>query len=110
MTSLTLDWGGYLRFFSILKIKGRSRLKKEKENKFKIQLEKKELVTTPMPNALPLRVNLTILSKTLSIKFYVAVEVDEQWRREECVVDEKERAERKIYIFLGLEIGMKYYK
>ena len=51
-------------------------MKKEKENKFKIQLEKKELVTTPMPNALPLRVNLTILSKTLFIRFYVAVEVE----------------------------------
>ena len=37
-------------------------------------------------------------------------EVEEQRRREERVVDEKERAERKIYIFLGLEIGMKYYK
>ena len=51
-------------------------MKKEKENKFKIQLEKKELVTTPMPNALPLRVNLTILSRTLFIKFYVAMEVE----------------------------------
>ena len=29
-----------------------------------------------MPNALPLRVNLTILSRTLFIKFYVAVEVE----------------------------------
>ena len=85
-------------------------MKKEKENKFKIQLEKKELITTPMPNALPLGVNLTILSRTLFIRFYVAMEVEEQWRREERVVDEKERAERKIYIFLGLEIGMKYYK
>ena len=26
------------------------------------------------------------------------------------VVDEKERAERNIYIFLGLKIGMKCYK
>ena len=26
------------------------------------------------------------------------------------VVDEKERAERKIYIFLGLEISMECYK
>ena len=51
-------------------------MKKEKENKFKIQLEKKELVTTPMPNALPLRVNLTILSRTLFIRLYVAVEVE----------------------------------
>ena len=34
------------------------------------------------------------------------MEVEEQWRREKSVVDEKERAERKIYIFLGLEIGM----
>ena len=51
-------------------------MKKEKENKFKIQLEKKELVTTPMPNALPLLVNLTILSKTLFIRFYVAMEVE----------------------------------
>ena len=49
---------------------------KEKENKFKIQLEKKELVTTPMPNALPLRVNLIILSKTLFIRFYVVLEVE----------------------------------
>ena len=38
------------------------------------------------------------------------MEVEEQWRREKCVVDEKERAERKIYLFLGLEIGMKCYK
>ena len=35
------------------------------------------------------------------------MEVEEQWRREKRVVDEKERAERKIYLFLGLEIGMK---
>ena len=35
------------------------------------------------------------------------MEVEEQWRREKHVVDEKERAERKIYLFLGLEIGMK---
>ena len=38
------------------------------------------------------------------------MEVEEQWRREKSVVDEKERAERKIYIFLGLEIGMEFYK
>ena len=38
------------------------------------------------------------------------MEVEEQWRREKSVVDEKERVERKIYIFLGLEIGMEYYK
>ena len=37
------------------------------------------------------------------------MEVEEEWRREKCI-DEKERAERKIYIFLGLEIGMKCYK
>ena len=44
------------------------------------------------------------------IRFYVTVEVEEQWRREKRVVDEKERAERKIYLFLVLEIGMKCYK
>ena len=38
------------------------------------------------------------------------MEVEEQWRREKCVVDEKERAERKIYVFLGLEISIEYYK
>ena len=38
------------------------------------------------------------------------MEVEEQWRREKRVVDEKERAERKIYIFLGLEIGMECHK
>ena len=38
------------------------------------------------------------------------MEVEEQWRREKHVVDEKERAERKIYLFLGLEIGMEGYK
>ena len=38
------------------------------------------------------------------------MEVEEQWRREKCLVDEKEKAERKIYLFLGLEIGMKCYK
>ena len=38
------------------------------------------------------------------------MEVEEQWRREKRVVDEKERVERKIYLFLGLEIGMEYYK
>ena len=38
------------------------------------------------------------------------MEVEEQWRREERVVDEKKRAERKIYLFLGLEIGMERYK
>ena len=30
------------------------------------------------------------------------MEVEEQWRREKCVVDEKERAERKIYLFFGI--------
>ena len=29
---------------------------------------------------------------------------------QKCIVDEKERVERKIYLFLELEIGMKYYK
>ena len=38
------------------------------------------------------------------------MEVEEQWRREKHVMDEKERAERKIYLFLRLEIGMKCYK
>ena len=38
------------------------------------------------------------------------MEVEEQWRREKCVVDEKERVERKIYLYLGLEIGMECYK
>ena len=38
------------------------------------------------------------------------MEVEEQWRREKCVVDKKERVERKIYLFLGLEIGMECYK
>ena len=38
------------------------------------------------------------------------IEVEEQWRREKRVVDEKERAERKIYLFLELKIGMKCYK
>ena len=38
------------------------------------------------------------------------MEVEEQRRREERVVDEKERAERKIYIFLGLETGIECYK
>ena len=38
------------------------------------------------------------------------IEVEEQWRREKSVVDEKERAERKIYIILGLEISMECYK
>ena len=38
------------------------------------------------------------------------MEVKEQWRREKRVVDEKERAERKIYLFLGLKIGMECYK
>ena len=77
-------------FFAILKIKGRRRLKKEKENKFKIQLEKKELVTTPMPNALPLRVNLTILSKTLFIRFYVVLEVEPYENGGGRVMEERE--------------------
>ena len=34
------------------------------------------------------------------------MEVEEQWRREKRVVDKKERAERKIYLFLGLEISI----
>ena len=38
------------------------------------------------------------------------MEVEEQWMREKRVVDEKERAKRKIYLFLELEIGMKCYK
>ena len=38
------------------------------------------------------------------------MEVEEQWRREKRVMDEKERAERKIYLFLGLEISMESYK
>ena len=38
------------------------------------------------------------------------MEVEEQWRREKRVVDEKECAERKIYVFFGLEIGMECYK
>ena len=37
------------------------------------------------------------------------MEMKEQWRREKRVVDEKEWAERKIYLFLGLEMGMEYY-
>ena len=32
------------------------------------------------------------------------IEVEEKWRREKHVVDEK------IYLFLGLETGMEYYK
>ena len=40
----------------------------------------------------------------------MAVEVEEQWRREKRVADEKERAERKIYLYLGLEISMECYK
>ena len=63
---------------------------KEKENKFKIQLEKKELVTTPMPNALPLRVNLTILSKTLFIRFYVVLEVEPYENGGGRVMEERE--------------------
>ena len=38
------------------------------------------------------------------------MEVEEQWRREKRVVDEKDRAERKIYLFLGLKIGIECYK
>ena len=38
------------------------------------------------------------------------MEVEEQWRREKYVVDEKERVKRKIYLFLGLKIGMECYK
>ena len=38
------------------------------------------------------------------------MEVEEQWRREKCVVDEKEIVERKIYLFLRLEICIKCYK
>ena len=40
----------------------------------------------------------------------IKMEVEEQWRREKRVVDEKERAERKIYLFLRLEICMECYK
>ena len=38
------------------------------------------------------------------------MEVEEQWRREKGVVDEKEGAERKIHLFLELEIGIECYK
>ena len=38
------------------------------------------------------------------------MEVEEQWKREKRVVDEKERVERKIYLFLGSKIGMECYK
>ena len=38
------------------------------------------------------------------------MEIEEQWRREKRVVDENERTERKIYLFLGLKIGMECYK
>ena len=38
------------------------------------------------------------------------MEVEEQWRREKCVVDEKKRAKRKIYLFLGLKIRIECYK
>ena len=38
------------------------------------------------------------------------MKMEEQWRKEKCVVDEKERVERKIYIFFKLEIGMEYDK
>ena len=104
-------------FFAILKIKGQWRLKKEKENKFKIQLDKKELVTTPMPNALPLHVNLTILSRTLFIRFYVVVEVEPYENGdgrameeiETCSAWERESRKKK-YLFLGLEIGMECHK
>ena len=65
-------------------------MKKEKENKFKIQLEKKELATTPMPNALPLCVNLTILSRTLFIKFYVVMEVEPYENRGRKEMEERE--------------------
>ena len=60
-----------------------------------------------MPNALPLRVNLTILSKTLFIRFYVAVEVEcyengggrAMGEREMCSGWESERREKNIPIF-----------
>ena len=38
------------------------------------------------------------------------MEVKKQWRREKSVVDEKERGERKIYLFLKLEMNIKYHK
>ena len=40
----------------------------------------------------------------------IKMEVEEQWRREKRVVDEKERAERKIYLLLVLETNMECYK
>ena len=40
----------------------------------------------------------------------IKMEVEEQWRKENRVVDEKERVERKIYLFLGLKIGIECYK
>ena len=43
-----------------------------------------------MPNALPLRVNLTILSRTLFIKFYVAVEVEPYENGGGRVIEERE--------------------
>ena len=38
------------------------------------------------------------------------IEVEDQWKREKRAVDEKERVERKICLFLGLEIGIECYK
>ena len=40
----------------------------------------------------------------------IKMEVEEQWKREKRVVDEKERLERKIYLFFILETDMKCYK
>ena len=57
-----------------------------------------------MPNALPLRVNLTILSKTLFIRFYVVLEVEPyengggrvMEERETCSGWERESREKNI--------------
>ena len=60
-----------------------------------------------MPNALPLHVNLTIVSRTLFIWFYVAVEVESyengggraMEEREMCSGWERESREKNIPIF-----------
>ena len=68
-----------------------------------------------MPNALPLRVNLTILSKTLFIRFYVVLEVEPyengggrvMEERETCSGWERESREKNIHIFgIGDRYGM----
>ena len=68
-----------------------------------------------MPNALPLRVNLTILSKTLFIRFYVVLEVEPyengggraMEEREMCSGWERESIEKNIHIFgIGDRYGM----